>query len=202
MPLSVLTGRADVMRLFERDVFFYSTFGGEALSLAAAEATLRELRMRGVPAALDVKGNGLRERYNVMAADVLGPSPFARCVGFGCRTMVTFAPEGLAAGADPLVMKSLVQQELIRRGVLWGGFHNLSAAHTDAQIDHLLDAHRAALRVLRAALERGALREALRGEPVEPVFRRTTDFNVKPKLAAASATPAAPTREEGARAGV
>jgi glutamate-1-semialdehyde aminotransferase len=200
MPLSVLTGRADVMRLFDRDVFFYSTFGGEALSLAAAEATLRELRMRGVPAALDVKGNGLRERYNTMAADVLGPAPFARCVGFGCRTMVTFAPQGLAAGADPLVMKSVVQQELIRRGVLWGGFHNLSAAHTDAQIDHLLDAHRAALRVLRAALERGALREALRGEPVEPVFRRTTDFNVKPKAAAPAA--ATPAREEGARAGV
>src|SRR5882757_6447795 len=36
MPLSVLTGRADVMQLLERDVFFYTTFGGEALSLAAA----------------------------------------------------------------------------------------------------------------------------------------------------------------------
>ena len=43
MPLSVLTGRADVMRLLEKDVFFFTTFGGEALSLAAAQATLREL---------------------------------------------------------------------------------------------------------------------------------------------------------------
>ena len=39
MPLSVLTGRADVMRLLEKDVFFFSTFGGEALSLAAAAAS-------------------------------------------------------------------------------------------------------------------------------------------------------------------
>jgi glutamate-1-semialdehyde 2,1-aminomutase len=39
MPLAVLAGRGDVMRLFEKDVFFYTTFGGEALSLAAAKAT-------------------------------------------------------------------------------------------------------------------------------------------------------------------
>src|SRR5262249_57598808 len=35
MPLSVLAGRADVMQRLERDVFFYTTFGGEALSLPA-----------------------------------------------------------------------------------------------------------------------------------------------------------------------
>src|SRR5262249_61783806 len=43
MPLSVLTGRADVMDLLERDVFFFTTFGGEALSLAAARATLEAM---------------------------------------------------------------------------------------------------------------------------------------------------------------
>src|SRR5690606_21977247 len=34
MPISFLTGRKDVMDLFTKDVFFYTTFGGEALSLA------------------------------------------------------------------------------------------------------------------------------------------------------------------------
>src|SRR5438105_4779070 len=50
MPLSVLAGRADVMSLLEKDVFFYTTFGGEALSLAAAVATIDELREKAVPA--------------------------------------------------------------------------------------------------------------------------------------------------------
>src|SRR5262249_60330192 len=36
MPLSVLTGRADVMGLFEKDVFFFSTFGGQTPSPAPA----------------------------------------------------------------------------------------------------------------------------------------------------------------------
>ena len=38
MPISAITGRRDVMSLFEKDVFFFTTFGGEALSLAASIA--------------------------------------------------------------------------------------------------------------------------------------------------------------------
>ena len=187
MPLSLLTGRADVMQLLERDVFFFSTFGGEALSLAAAQATLRELRDRQVPAALERLGAGLRGAYNQLA-ESLGV-PFTRCVGFGCRTMITFASSadhaGVAAGADPLLMKSFVQQELIKRGVLWGGFHNLSAAHTEDDIAHLLRAYADVLPLLRAALEERRLESSLRGAPLEPVFRRTGNFNVKPTPPAA-----------------
>jgi glutamate-1-semialdehyde 2,1-aminomutase len=178
MPLSVLTGRADVMRLLERDVFFFSTFGGETLSLAAAAATLRELERREVPAGLDALGERLRDGYNALAAQV--DADFSRCIGFGCRTLVSFTPKGVAATSDPLVMKSFVQQELIRRGVLWSGFHNLCAAHDDEDVRSLLGAYREILPLLKDALERGKLVEALRGEPVEPVFRRTSNFHVKP----------------------
>jgi glutamate-1-semialdehyde 2,1-aminomutase len=179
MPLSVLTGRADVMRLCERDVFFYSTFGGEALSLAAAKATLAALAAREVPAALDRLGATLRDGYNRLAEE-LG-LPFTRCAGFGCRTLVTFTPQGAAAGVDPLLMKSFVQQELIRRGILWAGFHNLSAAHTAEDVAALLGAYREVLPMLGAALKAGTLAASLRGQPVEPVFRRTGNFDLKPK---------------------
>ncbi|HVZ86972.1 MAG TPA: aminotransferase class III-fold pyridoxal phosphate-dependent enzyme [Polyangia bacterium] len=182
MPLSLLTGRADVMRLCEKDVFFFSTFGGEALSLAAAKATLRELRDGEVPARLDALGTVLREGYNALAEE-LGVLPFTRCVGFGCRTMVTFAPQGTAAGADPLHMKSFVQQELIRRGILWSGFHNLSAAHTHEDIALTLATYREVLPLLHEVLEHRSLAQALLGPPMEPVFRRTGGFNLKPAVA-------------------
>jgi len=178
MPLSVLTGRADVMKLCERDVFFYSTFGGEALSLAAAGATLRELQRRDVPGYLDTLGTRLREGYNALA-DELG-LPFTRCVGYGCRTLVTFTPPQGVPGGDALVMKSFVQQELLTHGVLWNSFHNLSAAHTGGDVDLVLGAYREVLPRLRAAVEAGTLPALLRGEPVEAVFRRTTNFNMKP----------------------
>jgi glutamate-1-semialdehyde 2,1-aminomutase len=182
MPLSALTGRADVMKLFEKDVFFFSTFGGEALSLAAAAATMRELEVRHVPEQLDRLGGTLRDGYNALVAE-LGIE-FTKCVGFGCRSLVTFSPVGVAAGADPLVMKSFVQQELVRHGVLWTGFHNMCAAHDASDVAYLLGAYRTILVQLRGALVEGRLAGALRGEAVEPVFRRTTNFHVKPKAKA------------------
>jgi glutamate-1-semialdehyde aminotransferase len=85
-----------------------------------------------------------------------------------------------ASAGNPLELKSLVQQELLRRGILWQGFHNLSFSHTDADIDRTLAAYREALAVLEWAIEEGDTRGLLLGEPVEPVFRRTSQFNTRP----------------------
>src|SRR5580704_14107940 len=63
MPLSVLAGRREVMQLLERDVFFFTTFGGEALSLAAARATIDLLRRHDVPGHLERQGLRLREGF-------------------------------------------------------------------------------------------------------------------------------------------
>lgn len=174
MPLSVLTGRADVMRLLEKDVFFFTTFGGETLSLAAAKATIEEMAQKQVPARLDALGTRLKNSYNELAVE-LGVG-YTRCSGFGCRTLVTF--DGSAG--DPLELKSLVQQELIKRGVLWGGSHTLSFSHTDEDIDYTLVAYREVLGILKRAVDEKNVAGYLRGEKVEAVFRRTSNFNVKP----------------------
>ena len=167
MPLSVLSGRGEVMDRLNDDVFFFTTFGGEALSLAAAKATLSELRERRVPSVLEERGDRLRDGYNELAQK-LGV-PHTRAIGLGCRSLVTFDAERW----DPLEQKSLVQQELLRHGVLWCGFHNLSFSHDDADIDHVLGAYERALKVLRDALARGSVRSQLRGAPVQPVLRPT-----------------------------
>lgn len=183
MPLSVLTGRADVMRLCERDVFFFTTFGGEALSLAAAKATMLALEARSVPLHLATQGKKLKDGYNALAGE-LGLD-FTRCIGLDCRSLVTFAPAptrlGGAPPAEPLVLKSFVQQEMLERGVLWGGTHTMCFAHSDADVEHVLAAYREVLPLLAEAVARGEVRERLRGEPLEPVFRKTSNFHVKPK---------------------
>ncbi len=175
MPLAVLTGRAEVMRLLDQEVFFFSTFGGEALSLAAAMATLEVMEAHDVPAFLARQGTKLQEGYNQLAAE-LGLGRVTRCVGHPSRTMVTF--DGQAG--DPLLLKSLLQQELLRRGVLWSGFHNVSFSHDDAAIDATLAAYGAALAELRDAFDAGDVPGRLRGQPVQPVFRRTGGFDTKP----------------------
>jgi glutamate-1-semialdehyde aminotransferase len=178
MPLSILAGRRDVMKLLERDVFFFTTFGGEALSLAAARATIGELRARDVPAHLERHGSRLRDGVQDIVRD-LGMD-YVSCAGLPARTMVAFAPAGQATGMDPLEMKSLAQQELLRRGILWGGFHNMSFSHSEADIDHTLLSWRAVLEIVQGAVADRRVRQLLRGEPVEPVFRKTSQFHTKP----------------------
>jgi glutamate-1-semialdehyde aminotransferase len=179
MPLSLLTGRKDVMRLLEKDVFFFTTFGGEALSLAAAKATIHEMRDKNVPAHIEAQGKKLKEGYNALARD-FGLAAATSAIGFEYRSLCTFtAPQGSAT--NPLEMKSLVQQEMLARGVLWGGFHTMCFAHTDADVAHILGAYREVLPILKDALDKGDVKARLRGEPVEPVFRKTTNFHMKPK---------------------
>lgn len=175
MPVSILAGRADVMELFEKDVFFYTTFGGEALSLAAAKATIHELRDKNVPEYLHSKGKLLREGYNAIAEE-LGLD-YTGCKGFDCRTIVTFD----ASAGNPLELKSFVQQEMIKRGILWGGFHNMCYSHTDEDIEHTLAAYKEVLPLLKDAVDSNQVRERLKGDPVAPVFRKTSNFNTKAK---------------------
>jgi len=175
MPISILTGRKDVMSLLEQEVFFFTTFGGEALSLAAVKATINEMIEKNVSAQLAKQGNKLKVGYNKIASD-FGMN-YTKCSGFDCRTIVTFD----ASAGNPLEMKSLVQQEMIKRGILWGGFHNMSFSHSDADIEYTLKAYTEVLPILKKAVEENNVKGYLRGEPVGPVFRKTSNFNMKPK---------------------
>lgn len=176
MPLSVLAGRRDVMSLLEKDVFFFTTFGGEALSLAAARATLTVLAAERVPARLARMGRRVKDGYNAIASQ-LGLAAFTRCIGPDARTMVTFD----AGAGNPLHLKSYVQQELIRRGILWTGFHNMALAHGEPEVAILLTAYEEVLPLLKEAIETRTVLERLKGLPVEPVFRRTTSFDMRPR---------------------
>jgi glutamate-1-semialdehyde 2,1-aminomutase len=176
MPIAVLAGRADVMGLIDEHVFFFTTFGGEALSLAATQATIRELRDKNVPADLAAKGQRLMDGYNDIATE-LGIRDITYCKGHPARAMTVFDDKG----GQGLLMKSLVQQELIRRGILWSGFHNMCYSHTEADLDYTLEAFGEVLAELKGALEAGDLASRLRGKPVQPVFRRTDSFNLKPR---------------------
>ena len=179
MPISLLTGRKDVMQLFNEEVFFFTTFGGEALSIAAAIATINELREKNVPAYLAEKGKLLKDGYNSIAKE-LGMDSYTRCTGYDCRSLVSFD----ASVGNPLEVKSLLQQGLFKRGILWSGFHNMSFSHTDEDIQHTLAAYREVLMIVKGAIENDNVRNLLRGRSVEAVFRKVSHFNTKPKAVA------------------
>ncbi|MFH0343532.1 MAG: aminotransferase class III-fold pyridoxal phosphate-dependent enzyme [Chromatiales bacterium] len=174
MPISAITGRRDVMALLEKDVFFFTTFGGEALSLAASIACIEFIRDHEVIQHLAEVGQQLSEGLkNIVSKLALD---YVSLTGYPFRTQLNFSP----AAGDPLEMKTLVQQELIRRGILWSGIHNLCYAHGSAEIDYTLEAFAAVLSILKQAVAAKDIATRLKGRLLQPVFRKTSHFNTKP----------------------
>jgi glutamate-1-semialdehyde 2,1-aminomutase/spore coat polysaccharide biosynthesis protein SpsF len=167
LPLSAVVGRREIMEVFD-EVFFSFTAGGEAISLVASLATIREIRDNNVIPHLWSQGRKLRDGYNVLSKH-FGLETTTQCIGLSPRTILTFKDE---SGHDSLLLKSLFQQECLKRGILFSGGHNICFSHTDADIDRTLRVYRTALEILAQAIGEGDVSDKLEGKPMEPVFRQ------------------------------
>ena len=174
MPIAILTGKQKIMQVLEDDVFFFTTFGGEALSLAAAKATINEIVDKDVISYIDILGGKLKDGYNDIAKE-LGMH-YTKAIGYNFRSMVTFD----AKAGDPLLLKSFVQQELIKRGILWSGMHNMCYSHSNTDVEYTLTAYYQVLELLKVAVEKNMVAQQIKGIPVQPTFRKTSEFNTKP----------------------
>ena len=163
-PVSAIAGRADVMKLMA-EIFFSFTFGGETLSLAAAEATLTKLKREPVIERIWRRGDqivagiaGLIEKNGLQKTVSLAGKP---CWSF-------FLIQEAGGGLE---LKTLFIQEMLERGVLAYGTHNVSYAYDDADIAQILAAYGEVLPILREAIDKGDARARLRCEPLVPLFK-------------------------------
>ncbi len=166
-PLSVVAGKAEYMRVFD-EIFMSGTYGGEVISLAATQATLQVMQREPVHAQLWQTGEQLQAGYNAMV-DEMGLGDYTRCIGFGPRTFIQFhAPDN----AIPMLhLKSLFQQEVVKRGILFNGNHLVTYSHSPADVEQTLAAYQNALSVLARALDSARpLVEFLDGPPIQPIF--------------------------------
>jgi glutamate-1-semialdehyde aminotransferase len=160
MPISAVAGSWEVMGAFE-DVFFSMTHGGETLSLAAAAAVLDTVADGTVLAGIQSLGErmigGLRD-----LVETHGLHDRIRIGGEAPRSVVAFA------GPDHLVVRSWVQQCLVRHGFLFNGSMFICARHTVEEVEGALAAFDEAGKALA---EHGDVAHLLEGPPVQPVFR-------------------------------
>lgn len=165
-PLSVIAGSRDLMSWME-EIFFSGTFGGEALSLAAALAVLEIAERDDVPGQLAKLGAGLQSDLS----GLLHREDLSELFAVTGHPSWSFLQlRGLDAwGAAEA--KTFLLQELFERGVLSLGSHNLSAAHSRADVDELIDIYGEVLPRLRDLVKEGCVGEALRTEPLKPLFQ-------------------------------
>lgn len=165
-PVSAVVGRADVMREME-EVFFSFTFGGETLSLAAALATLQKLQRE--PVIEQLKRTG--ERVVSMIRGQLTQFGLDSYFGVSGHPAWSFLALRDVGDLGMWGLKTLVLQEMLGNGVLTLGSHNISYAHRDDDLQRLGRGYEAAFARVREAIDGRPLRELLRCEPLQPLFR-------------------------------
>jgi 4-aminobutyrate aminotransferase-like enzyme len=165
-PLSAVVGRADVMDWFNQ-IFFSFTYGGETLSLAACLAVMTVMEREEVIGHYWRIGRRLKQETNRLA-EQYGLTKSVQCVGFPSWTTIRFRD---VQGEDSLPLRSLFQQEAIRRGILTHGNHMLSYLHTDAVIDETLNVYNEVFPALAEAIRDVHAVSRLAGPPIQPVMR-------------------------------
>jgi len=166
-PISAVVGRRELMRLFD-EIFYSFTFAGDAIALAAAKATITSYIEKNVIASLYQKGASLKEGVDRRLSEH-GLMEWMQCNGLSPRTVLSFTPK---RDIDPLIVKSLLQQEMIGGKVLSPGYHNICYSLSEEDISKTLDVYDQALLKVKDALKSGEPGKYLAGPPVEPVFRK------------------------------
>lgn len=166
MPLAALVGKRQYMEKV-CDIFYSFTHGGEALSIAAAIATIKEMEKKKVVDYIWRLGAYLQtETKKIIKAN--GLADFIQLRGKPCWQVMIISSFG---GYSDLEIKSYLQQEILQRGVLWYGQHNISFSHSWSDINGLLTVYRKVFPQLKELINRKKLRSALKGKPITNIFK-------------------------------
>ena len=165
-PLSAVVGKAEIMDLME-DIFFSGTFGGETASLAAAKVVLDKVDKLNVPAVLLATGEYLLDELNALIKE-LECEHFLSTAGHPSWSFLLIAD---TAENSSYEIKTLFMQEMLKRGILTLGSHNISYSHSRADIDTLMNCYKQVLPILKTALVNNDLLTRLECEPLVPLFK-------------------------------
>ncbi|MFA6129448.1 MAG: aminotransferase class III-fold pyridoxal phosphate-dependent enzyme [Candidatus Omnitrophota bacterium] len=164
-PLAAVVGRKKIMNTLEK-AFVSSTFGGEAVSIKAALATLDEIEKKDVCGYILKKGEELKRSFNNIAKEL---NLDVEMVGLPHKTACIFRDR---EGKPSQLLKSLFLQEVMAQGVIIGNGQFISYSHTQADLEKTVSACRNALKTLKFAQEKNKVAQLLRGKVSEEVFRK------------------------------
>ena len=164
-PISAVVGRRDLMKICE-EVFFSFTFGGEVASMAAALKVIEILEKTDAYAKIRANGQRLQE-FNSLS-NFAGLSDVFSCVGIPTWSLVKIQSR---TKGDGLLERSLYQQEMVKRGILALLTHNLTATHTELDIEKTLHVQASVLKTLGVWLQDEKPERFLEGPKIEAVFK-------------------------------
>jgi len=165
-PISCVVGQSDVMKTFE-DIFFSFTFGGEVASMAAATKVLDVLETTDALGRIEANGRVLQEGLNILAKEA-GLQDRIQCIGYPWWSLIKFLDE---EGKDSFLLRSLFNQECVKRGVLLLATHNMTAAHDPLAVEQTLKVYAGVCKTISEWLSDSHPEQYLEGDMIQPVFK-------------------------------
>jgi glutamate-1-semialdehyde 2,1-aminomutase len=166
MPLSAIVGKREIM-MEMKEIFFSGTFGGELLSLAAADYVLSQLTESDPIERISRIGieisNGLNE--------IIFDTKMNEVLAISGHSSWTFLNWTSAYNYSVDQMKTYFLQEMFSENVLILNSHNINASMTNKDILKLLSVYRKTLSKMHTLLESEDLHNQLRVQPLPPLFR-------------------------------
>jgi glutamate-1-semialdehyde 2,1-aminomutase len=166
LPISAVVGSNKIMKVVE-DIFFSGTFGGETLSLAAANAVINKFEERQVIKHLFETGKYLLEQLNGLIADG-GLGDIFSTSGHPSWSFLNIKEQEKYSVFE---IKTFFLQESFKRKILSLGFHNISFSHTKQDVDSLIAMYSEVLPMIKLHIYNEELLENIHGQILEPLFK-------------------------------
>lgn len=165
-PLSVISGRRDIMIEME-NVFFSGTFGGELLSLAAANFVLDEHLKDSICPRLVKTGSDLCALMRKVVSD----AELEDVLTFTGHPSWVFYNWSDSDEFSASEIKSFFLQEMYQSGILLLGTNNVTLSHSQRVLRRVIHAFESAINSVRESLFEGTLTQKLLYAPLEPVLK-------------------------------
>ena len=165
-PLSVVCGSREIMREME-NIFFSGTFGGELLSLAAANVVLGMHQRNEISPILNKYGQELSQDLQkvIDQADMGG---LLEIKGHPTWKFLEWK-DGREFTAPEL--KTFFMQEMFRSGILILSTHNVTLAHNKKIRGVIISKYERVLTLMKKAISEGNLKDKLEVMPLKPLFK-------------------------------
>lgn len=165
-PLSVLVGKREIMKEMDK-IFFSTTFGGEMVSLSAAEAVLKILIKNDFTKTLADKGKYLSNEIEKL---ILERGLESR-IGFSGHDSWRFINWRENSDYSNAEIRTYFLQEMFELGLLVLNSHNVSCAITKRQLDKVIEIYDDFFDKFEHDLESNNLKQHLKVRPLVPLFK-------------------------------
>jgi len=164
-PISVIAGKREIMEGF-KEVFFSGTFGGELLSLTAANVVLDKVKDGRVIAELYRVGQAIQQG---LTSEISHKK--YEFVNLSGNPTWTFLNWTLSSDALQNQVKTYFLQEMFKRGILVLSTNNVTTTLSQKDISKILTAYAEVFEAISQALERDSLDALLECQPIVPLFK-------------------------------